>query len=74
MVFLKSKNMQNYSSQTRLFTNDFHRQSSMAALREVQIMSLHPYSREQKLKQISSLRQKAASKENSNAERRKPTV
>lgn len=35
----------------------------MAALREVQIMSLHPYSREQKLNQINSLRQKAASKE-----------
>ena len=51
--------------------NDFHRQSSMAALREVQIMSLHPYSREQKLNQINSLRQKAASKESSNAERRK---
>lgn len=44
----------------------------MAALREAQAMSLHPYSREQKLAQISSLRQSAVSKETSNAERRKP--
>ncbi len=63
--------MQKTSFHNGLFINDFHRQSSMAALREVQIMSLHPYSREQKLKQINSLRQKAASKESSNAERRK---
>ena len=43
----------------------------MAALREVQIMSLHPYSREQKLTQINSLRLQTVSKENNNAERRK---
>lgn len=64
--------MQNTSSQDGLFTNDFHRQSSMAALREVQLMSLHPYSREQKLRQINSLHSQAASKESSNADRRKP--
>jgi len=34
-------------------------------------MLLHPYSREQKLAQINSLRQKAVSKENSNLERSK---
>ena len=35
-----------------LYINDFHRANSMAAQREVQQMSLHPYSREQKLEQI----------------------
>ena len=35
-----------------LYINDFHRANSMAAQREVQRMSLHPYSREQKLEQI----------------------
>ena len=54
-----------------LFINDFHRKSTMAALREVQFMSLHPYSREQMLQQINSLHQSAVSKENSNAQRRK---
>ena len=34
-------------------------------------MLLHPYSREQKLQQINSLRQKAASKEIVNEQRRK---
>ena len=35
-----------------LYINDFHRANSMAAQREVQRMSLHPYSREQMLEQI----------------------
>lgn len=67
-------NMQNGLLQGNLFTNDFHRQSSLAALLEVQHMLLHPYSREQKLKQINSLRLSALSKESSNAERRKLNV
>ena len=52
-----------------LYINDFHRSNSMAAQREVQRMSLQPYSREQKLMQIASLRQSTVSKESSNAQR-----
>ena len=53
-----------------LYINDFHRSNSMAAQREVQRMSLHPYSREQKLAQIAELhRMSVTSKERSNAER-----
>lgn len=64
--------MQNNSVLERSYINDFHRQSSLAALRGGgQYMLLHPYSREQKLAQINSLRQKAVSKENSNLERSK---
>ena len=55
----------------RSYTNDFHRQNSMGAVKEVESMLLHPYSREQKLAQINSLRQKAVSKESSNSERSK---
>ena len=81
-----SRNMQNYSnlhfvpndrkraSQGGLFINDFHRSNSMAAQREVAIMSLHPYSREQVLTQVASLRRKAVSKESANAQRRRQTV
>ena len=54
-----------------LYINDFHRMNSMAAQREVQLMSLQPYSREQKLMQIQSLRESRISKECSNAERNK---
>ena len=54
-----------------LYINDFHRSNSMAAQREVQRMSLQPYSREQKLMQIQSLRESRISKECSNAERKK---
>ena len=55
-----------------LYINDFHRSNSMAAQREVQRMSLHPYSREQKIKQIESLHEQSMiSKENSNKERDK---
>ena len=55
----------------RSYINDFHRQNSMGAVKEVESMLLHPYSREQKLAQINSLRQKAVSKESSNSERSK---
>ena len=54
--------MQNNSVLERSYINDFHRQSSMGAVKEVESMLLHPYSREQKLAQINSLRQKAVSK------------
>lgn len=47
--------MQNNSVQERSYINDFHRQNSMGAVKEVQSMLLHPYSREQKLAQINSL-------------------
>ena len=64
--------MQNYLSMDGLYINDFHRSNSMAAQREVQRMSLHPYSREQKIKQIESLHEQSMiSKENSNKERDK---
>ena len=42
------------------FINDFHRRNSMAAQREVQQMSLHPCSREQKLAQIARIHQHSA--------------
>ena len=58
-----------------LYINDFHRLNSMAAQREVQRMSLHPYSREQKVAQIEELHRMATtSKKNSNAERSKPNA
>ena len=68
------RNMQNYSSQGGLFINDFHRSNSMAAQREVAIMLLHPYSREQVLAQVASLRRKAVSKESANAQRRRQNI
>ena len=61
--------MQNNSVLERSYINDFHRQNSMGAVKEVESMLLHPYSREQKLAQINSLRQKAVSKESSNLRR-----
>ena len=60
--------MQNNSVLERSYINDFHRQNSMGAVKEVESMLLHPYSREQKLAQINSLHQKAVSKESSNSE------
>ena len=78
--------MQNYLSMDGLYINeedrysqefvtDFHRLNSMAAQREVQRMSLHPYSREQKLAQIEELHLMATtSKERSNAERSRLNV
>ena len=53
--------MQNNSVLERSYINDFHRQNSMGAVKEVESMLLHPYSREQKLAQINSLHQKAVS-------------
>ena len=38
-----------------LYINDFHRSNSMAAQREVLCMSLHLYSREQKVRQVERL-------------------
>lgn len=61
--------MQNNSSAGNFYINDFHRTNSMAAQREVLRMSLHPYSREQKLEQIKMLKGSTVSKENFNAER-----
>ncbi len=43
-----------------LYLNDFHRKNSMAAQREVQQMSLHPYSREQKIAQIRRIKEQSA--------------
>ena len=63
--------MQNNSVLERSYINDFHRQNSMDAVKEVESMLLHPYSREQKLAQINSLRQNTVSKESSNSERSK---
>lgn len=42
-----------------------------ARLREVQLMSLHPYSRQQKLAQIQRLKASSVSKKKANAERDK---
>ena len=53
------------------YLNAIHRANSMAAQREMASMLLHPYSREQKLQQINSLRQKSVSKESANEQRRK---
>ena len=64
--------MQNNSLVEGWFINDFHRKNSMAAQREVQQMSLHPCSREQKLAQIARIRQHSATtKESANLERSK---
>jgi len=55
-----------------LYINDFHRMNSMAAQREVRRMSLHPYSREQKIQQIQAIKKSSAiSKESANALRSK---
>ena len=63
--------MQNSFSISNYYLNATHQANSMAAQREVASMLLHPYSREQKLQQINSLRQKVASKEIVNEQRRK---
>ena len=64
--------MQNNSLAESWFINDFHRKNSMAAQREVQQMSLHPCSREQKLAQIQRIKQHSATtKESVNLERSK---
>jgi ribosomal protein S8 len=60
--------MQNNLSAEGLYINDFHRMNSMAAQREVRRMSLHPYSREQKIQQIQAIKKSSAiSKESANA-------
>ena len=62
--------MQKSSFEDDWYINDFHRENSMAAQREVQQMSLHPCSREQKLEQIARIRQHSATtKERVNKER-----
>jgi hypothetical protein len=64
--------MQNNSLAESWFINDFHRKNSMAAQREVQQMSLHPCSREQKLAQIQRIKEHSATtKESANLERSK---
>ena len=58
------------SSVVNLYINDFHRSNSMAAQREVRRMSLHPYSRQQKMEQIERIKAHSqVSKTNSNAQR-----
>ncbi len=63
MVWQNLTYMQNNSLTGSLYINDFHRKNSMAAQREVHRMSLHPYSREQKLEQIKILKQSLSSRE-----------
>ena len=63
---MKDLHLKNNSVLERSYINDFHRQNSMGAVKEVESMLLHPYSREQKLAQINYLRQNTVSKENSN--------
>lgn len=63
--------MQNNSVLERSYINDFRWMNSMGAVKEVESMLLHPYSREQKLAQINSLRQNTVSRESSNSERSK---
>ncbi len=65
MVFQNWSRMQDNLPHNGLYINEFHRQNSMAAQREVLRMSLHPYSREQKLRQIEEFRKNSRSKKNS---------
>ena len=62
--------MQNNSVLERSYINDFHRQNSMGAVKEVESMLLHPYSREQKLAQINSLHQNTVTKIAQNSEQK----
>ena len=62
--------MQNNSSMDNFYSNATQKTNSLAVQLEVLYMSLHPYSREQKLHQINSLRQNTVSKEYSNRQRR----
>ena len=52
-----------------LYLNDFHRQNSEAAQREVSRMLLHPYSREQVLEQVARFKSHSASKRSANVAR-----
>lgn len=59
--------MQNNLSMEESYINDFHRLNSVAAQREVHRMSLHPFSREQKIIQIQTIKKLSLiSKENAN--------
>jgi hypothetical protein len=58
---LRKTIMQNNLLAEGWFINDFHRKNSMAAQRAVKQMSLHPYSREQKIEQVQRLRSQSAS-------------
>ena len=49
-----------------LYINDFHRQNSVAAQREVARMLLHPYLREQVLEQVARFKSHSASKTKEN--------
>jgi hypothetical protein len=74
--FTKSglQTLDNYAEQfigTEFYLNDFHRMNSMAAQREVVHMSLHPFSREQKLQQIRNISAATTSKANANLLRNK---
>lgn len=60
-VWQNLRDMQTNSSTDSYYLNDFHRENSMAAQKEARLMSLQPYSREQKIKQIQSLKQTAFS-------------
>ncbi len=53
-----------------LYINDFHRQNSVAAQREVLRMMLHPYTREQVLEQVARFKSHSSSKRSANVERR----
>lgn len=54
-----------------LYLNDFHRQNSLAAQREVTRMLLHPYSREQVLEQVARFKSHSSSKRSANEARSK---
>ena len=62
------KNHINITSAPAKTSRNSLRQNSMGAVKEVESMLLHPYSREQKLAQINSLHQKAVSKISQNSE------
>ena len=56
--------MQDNSSVKDWCINDFHCANSMVKQRKVQRMSLHPYSREQKLEQIEKFKNHSDLKKN----------
>jgi len=61
--------LEKLSSMEGFYLNDFHRQNSMASMQEVRRMSLHLYSREQKLQQIKGIKKQSIDKRNANEER-----
>ncbi|MBP5456322.1 MAG: hypothetical protein J6Y37_07460 [Paludibacteraceae bacterium] len=68
---LSRVSLEKLSSIEGFYLNDFHRQNSMAAMKEVRRMSLHPYTREQKLQQILEFKNHSITKKNANEERRR---